>query len=83
MDRDTKLKIKEIIIIKFKLDMDASDFDESRPLIEYGIGIDSVANLELIVEIEKALKLNLDESEVDGEVLINLEKLYGFIDNNS
>lgn len=83
MDRDTKLKIKEIIIIKFKLDMDASDFDESRPLIEYGIGIDSVANLELIVEIEKALKLNLDESEVDGEVLINLENLYGFIDNNS
>jgi len=83
MDRETKLKIKEIITRKLKLDMGASDFDESRPLIEYGIGIDSVANLELIVEIEKALKLNLDESGIDGEVLFNLENLYRFIDNNS
>ncbi len=79
MSEELKLKIKEIIINKFNLGIDVCDFDEKKPLIEYGVGIDSVANLELIIQIEKNLKINIDEKHVSSEILYNFKALYEFI----
>jgi acyl carrier protein len=79
MTEELKLKIKEIIINKFKLNIDTGEFEEKKPFIEYGVGLDSVANLELILEIEKKLKINIDEAEIDNEILFNFKSLYDFI----
>ncbi len=79
MSEELKLKIKEIIINKFQLDIDAGEFDDSKPFIEYGVGLDSVGNLELILEIEKELKINIDEAEIGSEILFNFKSLYNFI----
>jgi acyl carrier protein len=79
MTEELKLKIKEIIINKFKLNIDTGKFEEKKPFIEYGVGLDSVANLELILEIEKKLKINIDEAEIDNEILFNFKSLYDFI----
>ncbi len=79
MNEELKLKIKELIINKYKLNIKADDFDEEKPFFEYGVGLDSVANLELILEIEKKLKINIDEAEIDNEVLFNFHNLYGFL----
>ena len=79
MSEELKLKIKEIIINKFQLDIDITEFEEKKPFIEYGVGLDSVANLELILEIEKKLKLNIDEAEIDNEILFNFKNLYNFL----
>jgi len=82
MSEELKLKIKEIIINKFQLDIDTGEFDESKPFIEYGVGLDSVANLELILEIEKELKINIDEAEIGSEILFNFKSLYNFINKS-
>ena len=82
MSEELKAKIKEIIIGKFKLNIETGEFDETKPFIEYGVGLDSVANLELILEIEKKLKIDLDEAEIDSEVLFNFKSLYDFINKS-
>ncbi len=79
MSEQLKLNIKEIIINKFNLGIDVVDFDEQKPFIEYGVGIDSVANLELILQIEKNLKINIDEAQVNSEILFNFKTLYKFL----
>ena len=82
MSEELKLKIKEIIINKFQLEIKTAQFDESKPFIEYGVGLDSVANLELILEIEKKLKINIDEAEIGSEILFNFKSLYNFINKS-
>ncbi|NIP29358.1 MAG: hypothetical protein GTN99_01510 [Candidatus Dadabacteria bacterium] len=82
MSEDIKRQIKEIIINKYRLGIDKDDFDETRPFFEYGVGIDSVANLELILEIEKKLKINIDEAQIDAEVLFNFKNLYNYLIKN-
>ncbi len=82
MSEELKLKIKEIIINKFQLEIKPAQFDESKPFIEYGVGLDSVANLELILEIEKELKINIDEAEIGSEILFNFKSLYNFINKS-
>ena len=83
MSETLKNKIKEIIIHKYKLDIDTTEFDEARPFMEYGVGLDSVANLELILEIEKELEINIDEAEIDADVLFNFKNLYNFLSRSS
>ena len=82
MSEELKLKIKEIIINKFQLEIKTAQFDESKQFIEYGVGLDSVANLELILEIEKELKINIDEAEIGSEILFNFKSLYNFINKS-
>jgi len=72
-------KIKHIIITKYGLEIDIDEFDESKPFIEYGVGLDSIANLELVLEIEKTLGINIDENEINNEVLYNFINLRNYL----
>lgn len=72
-------KIKHIIITKYGLEIDIDEFDESKPFIEYGVGLDSIANLELVLEIEKTLGINIDENEINNEVLYNFINLINYL----
>lgn len=72
-------KLKKIIIKKFNLGIDIAEFDSNKPMIEYGLGLDSVANLEFILEIEKAFGIDIDESCFNSEVLYSFDSLKNYL----
>ncbi len=80
MNTENIKKLKQLIIKKFNLDPDINEFDTGREFAEYGIGLDSVSNLELILEIEKALGINIDESQISGDILYNFNSLINYLD---
>ena len=73
-------KLKQIIIDKFIPGLTVEEFDENTPLLEFGVGLDSVANMELILEIEKQLGVEIDESEINGEILYNFSSLLNYLE---
>ncbi len=50
------------------------------PLMELGIGVDSVSTLELVMALEKEFDLDIDESEINPDILYSLNTLSEFIE---
>lgn len=75
--------LKQIIIDKFNAGISVEQFDDSTPLAEYGIGLDSVANMELILEIEKYLGIDIDESDLNSGILLSFSSLLNYLESLS
>lgn len=45
-------------------DITPQDLEEYTPLLDLGVGVDSVSRLELIVALEEEFRIKLDESEI-------------------
>ena len=58
-------RVKQILVSKMLKDMKPEDIGDDTPLIELGVGVDSVATLELIVALEKEFQISIDESDVN------------------
>ena len=46
-------RLKDLISNKLEIDTKEEPLDESTRLIEYGLGVDSVSTMEMIVALEK------------------------------
>lgn len=72
-------KIKEIIVEKLNLEeawgTKVSDISSQTPLFDGGMGLSSVAALEIIVGIESEFDIEFVDSEINFEVLYNVENL--------
>lgn len=79
MNTEDSNKLKQLIINKFDLGIKSEDFDIDEPLVNFGIGLDSVANLEFILELEKTLGIEIDESEINSEILYNFRSLVDYL----
>ncbi len=74
-----KNKIKHIIAGRTYLDVDLGEISSDQPLVELGIGVDSVSTLEFIMEIEEALGASIDESLLTPEVFDTVGSLSEFL----
>jgi acyl carrier protein len=72
-------KIKEIIIEKLNLEeawnTKVSDIESNTPLFDGGLGLSSVAALEIIVGIESEFDIEFVDTEINFEILYNVENL--------
>lgn len=77
-------EIKELIIDSLNLeDMKPSDIDESAPLFNDGLGLDSVDALELGLAVQKRYGLILDsKTENLKEIFYSVETLTKYIFEN-
>ena len=64
---------------KMLKDMKPEDIGDDTPLIELGVGVDSVATLELIVALEKEFQISIDESDVNLELLATVDSISDYI----
>jgi acyl carrier protein len=79
MRQEVKNRVKKVLINKLLQDLRPEDIKDDTPLIELGVGVDSVATLELIVALEEEFQIGIDESEINRELLTNLTSISDYI----
>ena len=81
MSEEIKSRVKKVLVNKLLKDSEQGDIDleDDTPLIELGVGVDSVATLELIVALEKEFQISIDESEVNLELLETVNSISEYI----
>ncbi len=72
-------RVKQVLVSKMLKDMKPEDIGDDTPLIELGVGVDSVATLELIVALEKEFQISIDESDVNLELLATVDNISDYI----
>jgi acyl carrier protein len=79
MSQEVKNRVKKVLINKLLQDLRPEDIKDDTPLIELGVGVDSVATLELIVALEEEFQIVIDEGEINRELLTNLTSISDYI----
>jgi acyl carrier protein len=79
MSEEIKNRIKRVLIKKLLQDFSPEDIGDNTPLIELGVGVDSIATLEFIVALEKEFQISIDESKVNLELLATVSNISDYI----
>lgn len=72
-------QLKEIIVNKLDVNLTYDDIDENVSLYEDGLGLDSIAIVDLIVLIEKDFAVSIEDDELNAGLFKNLNTLADFI----
>lgn len=73
-------KVKTTIVEELNLSIKPSEIGDDVLLFEGGIGLDSVDGLELLVAIERKFDIEIDDSDLGGDVLKSVHSLVDFIE---
>jgi acyl carrier protein len=79
MSEEIKSRIKKVLVNKLLKDSERGDIENDTPLIELGVGVDSVATLELVVALEKEFEISIDENDVNLELLATVNSISDYI----
>ena len=77
---EIKNKVRALIAKKFEVSVELGDSD---CLLDYGLGVDSVSSLEFVVALEKEFGVEIDESEVTPDILMDINSVAGFVDSKT
>ena len=72
-------QLKEIIVKKLDVNLTLDEIDENVSLYEDGLGLDSIAIVDLIVTIEKDFSISIEDDELNADLFKNLSTLAEFI----
>lgn len=72
-------QLKEIIVKKLDVNLKLDEVDENVSLYEDGLGLDSIAIVDLIVTIEKDFSISIEDDELNADMFKNLSTLAEFI----
>jgi acyl carrier protein len=73
-------RLKGIIADRLDVNIGYDEIDENVSLFEDGLGLDSIAIVDLIVSIEKDFSLSIDDQELNVELFKSLGTLARFIE---
>ncbi len=79
MSDDIKSRVKKILSANILKDMDLRDLEDGTPLLDYGVGIDSVSRLEFLVALEEEFRVRLDEAEVTRDFFESVDTIADYI----
>jgi len=68
-------RIKKVLLGKALKNIDPKEIANSSQLIEFGVGLDSVATLELVVALEEEFQIQIDESEISAETFQTINSM--------
>ena len=72
MKENINSRIRKVLIEKMLSEVDPEEIKDDTPLIELGVGVDSVATLELLVALESEFEISIDEEDIDQNLLENI-----------
>ena len=72
-------QLKDIIVNKLDVNLKLDEIDENVSLYEDGLGLDSIAIVDLIVSIEKDFSIGIEDEELNADLFNNLNTLAEFI----
>ncbi|HXG30230.1 MAG TPA: acyl carrier protein [Thermodesulfobacteriota bacterium] len=74
-------RVKRVLVKKLLKGLNPEDIKDDTPLIELGVGVDSVATLEFILAMEEEFQISIDEGEINMELLANVISISDYISN--
>jgi acyl carrier protein len=72
-------QLKDIIANKLDVNLAYDEIDENVSLFEDGLGLDSIAIVDLIVSIETTFSLSIEDEELNSDLFKNLNRLAEFV----
>ncbi|MCI0455055.1 MAG: acyl carrier protein [Candidatus Dadabacteria bacterium] len=79
MSEEIKDRVKKVLIKKLLHEFTQEGLNDDASLIELGVGVDSVATLELVVALEEEFKISIDEGEINQELLATVNSISEYI----
>ncbi|UII27574.1 phosphopantetheine-binding protein [Fulvivirga maritima] len=79
MTEEIKKKIRSIIANDLDANINEEDLSDDVSLYDGGIGLDSIAIINLIVELENKFDISFDETEINAQLFSNINSLADFI----
>jgi len=77
---DLKLRVKEMIIERLKLEgMTPDQIEDQAPLFGEGLGLDSIDALELVLGIEQAFGVKIEDEAAGMKAFKSVQALTDFI----
>ncbi len=74
-------QLKDIIANKLDVNLAYDQIDENVSLFEDGLGLDSIAIVDLIVSIESTFSISIEDEELNADLFKNLKILSEFVRN--
>jgi len=74
-------QLKDIIANKLDVNLAYDRIDENVSLFEDGLGLDSIAIVDLIVSIESTFSISIEDGELNADLFKNLKILAEFVRN--
>ena len=74
-------QLKDIIANKLDVNLAYDAIDENVSLFEDGLGLDSIAIVDLIVSIENTFSLSIEDEDLNAGLFKNLKILSEFVRN--
>ena len=75
-------RVKKVLLTKHLSGVGTDEISLDTPLIGFGIGVDSVSTLELIVSLEEEFRVAIDEEGIVVEDLATIESLSELLKKN-
>jgi acyl carrier protein len=77
---EIKLRIKQILVDRLKLDRAPESIGDAEPLFgPEGLGLDSIDALELVLGVEQEFGVKIENEEVGSEALSSVDRLAEFV----
>ncbi len=83
MSKETKERIKHLLVQNVLKSMSPEEIEDDSSLIDLGVGLDSVATLELVVALEEEFQVGIDEGEITPEILESVNSINAFLSAKS
>lgn len=74
-----KQQIKQLIVERLKLEVEPSSIEDAQPLFGDGLGLDSIDALELVLGIEQAFGVKIEDEEMGEQALSSVNSLADFV----
>lgn len=74
-----KSRVKKVLSGNFLKDIDFRELGDGAPLIDYGVGVDSVSRLEFLVALEEEFGVRLDEAEIPPDFFETVDSISDYI----
>jgi len=82
MSEEIKHRIIKVLSNQLNEKTESFSLSDNEPLFEYGLGVDSVSTLEMIVALENEFNIDIDESDINADVLYSISTLEDYIKNH-
>jgi acyl carrier protein len=74
-----KRELKQLIVERLKLEVDPASIEDAQPLFGEGLGLDSIDALELVLGIEQAFGVKIEDEEMGAQALSSVNALADFV----
>jgi len=77
----TEDRVKKILTENSLKGVSPEELRVDTPLIEYGVGLDSVATLALLVALEEEFQIRIDESGITSETFETIQSISNHVNS--